>query len=394
MSRRARGEGTVLRDGDSWIARIELPPGPDGKRRRRKRRARTKSEAHEALREMQREAEQLVDPKGQRRLVAQAVAEYLASQPKAGRAENTIYLAEWRGRLITEGLGHRQLGSLSVRDCDTFLVQLANGEYGKRPMGRDAVGRTRSLMIAVLKNEMRQGNVVHNVGELSLMPTIGSDTRPLDEDGDDLGEDRRRSLSYDEFAGLRSNATQPMLTIIELVGRNGLRPSEARALRWGCVDLDDLTLTVNRQMSSKDKLTKTKTRRARRTISIDGQTANCLLDWRSHQAEAQRRAGDRWRDRAGLIVTTSNGTPINRNNLNRTVQRLSERLGIERILPYELRHTAITVQLDAGHELWRVAAWAGTSERMIELIYRHKLARVTELGPVARTQTGVDQWGR
>ncbi len=56
---------------------------------------------------------------------------------------------------------------------------------------------------------------------------------------------------------------------------------------------------------------------------------------------------------------------------------------LEPIVPYELRHTAITFQLDAGHEKWRVADWAGTSERMIEDIYRHRLTRVTDLGPVA-----------
>lgn len=81
MSRRARGEGTVLRDGSGWIARLDLPPSADGKRRRQKRRARTKSEAHEALRQMLRDAEEGIDPKGQRRTVAESVAEYIASLP-------------------------------------------------------------------------------------------------------------------------------------------------------------------------------------------------------------------------------------------------------------------------------------------------------------------------
>jgi hypothetical protein len=31
---------------------------------------------------------------------------------------------------------------------------------------------------------------------------------------------------------------------------------------------------------------------------------------------------------------------------------------------------------------WRVADWAGTSERMIEEIYRHRLTRVSDLGSV------------
>lgn len=65
-----------------------------------------------------------------------------------------------------------------------------------------------------------------------------------------------------------------------------------------------------------------------------------------------------------------------------------EDAGIERIVPYELRHTAVTFQLDAGHETWRVADWAGTSERMVE-IYRHRLTRVSALGPVAVAVAGL-----
>lgn len=250
-------------------------------------------------------------------------------------------------------------------------------------MARDGVSRVRSLLIATLKNEMRQGNLIKNVGDLSVMPTFEDSRKPGDEDGDDLADGQRRSLTYDEFAAFRAAARQPTLALVELIGRNGLRPSEARALRWECIDLDAMTLTVNRQMSSRDQLTKTKTRRSRRTIPIDDQTAEALTSWRAKQVKAAERAEDLWRNSAGLIVTTRYGSPINRNNLNRSVKRLSVRIGIEPIVPYELRHTAITFQLDAGHEIWRVADWAGTSERMIEQIYRHKLARVAELGPVA-----------
>ena len=56
--------------------------------------------------------------------------------------------------------------------------------------------------------------------------------------------------------------------------------------------------------------------------------------------------------------------------------------GIDRFVPYELRHSAITFQIDAGHETWQVSDWAGTSGRMIEDIYRHRLQTVSEIGPV------------
>ncbi|MFV0523542.1 MAG: hypothetical protein ACK5RL_03485 [Acidimicrobiales bacterium] len=59
-----------------------------------------------------------------------------------------------------------------------------------------------------------------------------------------------------------------------------------------------------------------------------------------------------------------------------------EEAAINRIVPYELRHTAITLQVDAGHEAWEVADWAGTSVRMVEDVYRHRLHTVAALRPI------------
>ena len=107
-----------------------------------------------------------------------------------------------------------------------------------------------------------------------------------------------------------------------------------------------------------------------------------LAAWQKIQEDKRRRSGDRWNDPYGLVVTTRFGTPINRNNLLRMVETASSNAAFEPIVPYELRHTAITFQLDACHESWKVADWAGTSERMIEQIYRHRLTRVSDLGSV------------
>lgn len=143
-------------------------------------------------------------------------------------------------------------------------------------------------------------------------------------------------------------------------------------------------------MSSKDKLTETKTKRARRTIQLDDQTGACLDEWRAIQAGRIERSGYRWRGSSPLVISTRYGTPVNRNNLQRSMLRISERAGLDAVVPYELRHTAITLQLDADHDMWRVADWAGTSERMIEEVYRHRLTRVSELRSVALGQCQPD----
>jgi len=66
----------------------------------------------------------------------------------------------------------------------------------------------------------------------------------------------------------------------------------------------------------------------------------------------------------------------------RPFERLSKRLFIEpKIAGYDLRHTAISYQVEKGHPVHQIADWAGTSERMIWDVYRHKLNNITDLGP-------------
>jgi integrase len=60
---------------------------------------------------------------------------------------------------------------------------------------------------------------------------------------------------------------------------------------------------------------------------------------------------------------------------------LAERIGLGDLTPYELRHTAITHQVEAGHSASTVADWAGTSERMIYQHYRHQLREIVDLQP-------------
>lgn len=286
--------------------------------------------------------------------------------------------------MVVGGLGQKTIGKLSVNDCDAFLQNAADGKYGTRPIRAGALRRIRSFLINVLRNEIRMGNLARNVGDLSAMPVNEKayDDQANDDDGDS-SKSVRRTLSHEEYRRLWRVARNPLVVLLDLCGRNGLRPSEARGLRWECVGFDEQPLTVNRQLSSKDLLTRTKTKRSRRTITFDELTAGCLTVWQDQQASKREASGDRRNDDdPDLVISTRYGTPIQRSNLSRMLTAACEEAAIERIVPYELRHTAITFQMESGSETWRVADWAGTSERMIEEIYRHRLTRVSGLQSV------------
>ena len=53
---------------------------------------------------------------------------------------------------------------------------------------------------------------------------------------------------------------------------------------------------------------------------------------------------------------------------------------------YDLRHTAITFQVEKCYPVHQIADWAGTSERIIIDVYRHKMTDVIDLGPSDSTR--------
>jgi integrase len=192
----------------------------------------------------------------------------------------------------------------------------------------------------------------------------------------------KRALSSDEWRQLYDHADGVVKIGIDLGGRHGLRPQEVRAVTWGQIDFVAATISVVTQLDADDEFTETKTLKSTRTIRLHPETVELLARWRQVQAALRDKAGDRWSDR-DLVLSTRWGTAIDQGNHRRSIRELSRRFGLDDLTPYELRHTAITHQIEAGHPASVVADWAGTSERMIYLHYRHRLREVVELPPPA-----------
>lgn len=368
--RRAATEGTVFQDESGrWVAMLELPRHPDGRRNRKKRRARTQSEAQRLLRTMRDEYAATATVTNARRTVAEAVADYRAAREAQGLSKATLDQGRWQLDVITEGLGRRRLVNLTVSDCDSFLDAAAQGTGERRPISRSHIARIRFVLVNVLDNEIRVGQLSRNVAELSILPATT------------VAKKQRRALTHDELSVLLAAAKGSRLILIDLCARNGLRPAEARALRWADVDLDLGHLTISGQLDRQNRRTTPKTKKSARSIQLDDTTVARLRTWQIKQAELRKAARNAWVD-LSIVASTARGNPIDRHSFARSLRGLCGSCGIEpSVSPYELRHTAITMQADAGHSSWEIADWAGTSAAMISEVYRHRLREVSSLKP-------------
>jgi integrase len=75
---------------------------------------------------------------------------------------------------------------------------------------------------------------------------------------------------------------------------------------------------------------------------------------------AVREAGAEWQD-SGLVFTTAHGTPIEPRNLNRHWYGVRDRAALPGVRPHDLRHTCVTLLLEAGVPPHIVQAIAGHS---------------------------------
>jgi integrase len=314
-----------------------------------------------------------------RRTMNDAIESFWEARQGQDRQDDTFERDRWMLDMVQEGLGRKRVASLSVGDCDTFLAHLAQGierpdGSRRQPLVRDHVRRTRSMLRRVLNNEIRLGYLMRNVADLAEMPATGAESRV------------HIILAPAELLELLAKApkaTVAMAVFLKLCGRNGLRPQEARAIQWPAVDFAEGTLDVGPQMNRKGVIVDPKTPRAPRTIALAPETLQLLETWQEQQRTLREAAGPYWDDTYDLLVTTRHGRTISGGNARRSLRAIAGKLDIDTsITPYDLRHTAITLQSKLAYSDWELADWAGTSERMINEVYRHRTDRIVGVRPL------------
>jgi integrase len=143
---------------------------------------------------------------------------------------------------------------------------------------------------------------------------------------------------------------------VVLLLTTGMRPEEARALRWDHLDLDAGTVSIWRSDRAGGD---TKTSRSRRTLKLPAIAVAALRQRGEAQAAEKLRAGEAWVD-TGLVFTTALGTKLDQDNIRRDFRRITKEAGLgEDWVPRELRHTFVSILSAGGVPVEEIAITAG-----------------------------------
>ena len=197
-------------------------------------------------------------------------------------------------------------------------------------LASSSVARRLSVMSGLFRYAYEEGCITRDPTAHIRRPRVGDDSPTL---GLDL-EEARRILDAAEMAGPRDHALVCLLLL------NGLRVSEV------CTA----------------KVTDLSSERGHRVLTVarkGGQRDLVPLAPRTHAAVEEHLDGRT----DGFLVLANDGGPLNRFQATRAIRRLTRAADITKhISPHSLRHTAVTLALDAGVPLRDVQDMAGHAD--------------------------------
>jgi integrase len=357
-----RGDGSVFWDRrrGRWVGIFTVGTDLAGKRVRRRVQGKTKTEARDKLRALQR---QVVDGRpaldGSFRLGP--FLERWLNETLAPKVVSPNTLSNYRCLVhqhLIPALGAKRLRDLTPDDVDT-LIRLKF----EAKLSHSTVVRIKMILQRALRHAERYGYVTRNVAQYVDLPR-----KP---------QRQGRSLTLEQAAALLESAKGERLEAVIVTGLMvGLRPGELLGLQWSDIDFESGTLTVCRSLKRENNkllLGSTKTQASNRTVDMPSIVANALRQHRVRQHRERLSAGAAWRA-ADLVFSTEVGTLIDPSNLRRSFSQMTERAGIGHWHPHELRHSAASLLSASGVPIEQIADLLGHSSiRMTSQVYRHRV---------------------
>jgi integrase len=374
VKRRGHGEDAIYfaADKNRYIGAVSVGFGPDGKRLRRKVSGKTKQEVRDKLKALHAELDAGIQPVGG--YTVQAAVDDWLDHGLPGCSARTAQLYRDGIRPLTDRIGSRPLRKLSAADVRSALSALS-GELS-----------TRSLQIAhnCLERAIRHAEaddlVGRNVAAL-VRPPEGRQGRPSKA----LTVEQAWQL-VDEAAGRAAGGGSGesgrgpyrLHAYVVLLLTTGIRPEEARALRWDHLDLENGTVAIWRSDRAGGD---TKTARSRRTLRLPEIALSALRERKAAQAADRLKAGELWQD-SGLVFTTPVGKMLDQHNIRREFRQITKAAGLgKNWVPRELRHTFVSIMSAGGVSVEEIARVAGHKQTSTtELVYRRELRPVITTG--------------
>ena len=368
---RGKGEGSLYKRASDglWVATVELPPGPDGKRRKKTVTSKQKAVVMKRLAELRKELERGGDlPTASQTL--ESWLTYWLDKVAAKRVRPTT-LYTYRHQLESQVIP--VLGKVRLDKLTPAHVRRLHDAMSDAGLSSTYALTTHRLLSKALTDAVRDGRVGRNVASLVDAPSLGrSDAEALDV------AEARVVLDYAR-ASLASDAYDPGPVLWATYLLTGVRRSELLALEWDRVtDEIDLSWQLQRvkemgsapasferrHLTGQLYLTRPKSRSGWRVLPLVEPLRSLLEDHRRRMPS----------NPYGLVFARQDGQPIDPSRASGAWKAWYTDVGLttKHVPLHYLRHTHVDLLYSAGIDDDLKTELVGHSNRSMTQAYKTK----------------------
>jgi integrase len=339
--------GSVVKRGNGYSVVVELDRDPITGKRRQKWVSgyRTKRDAERALPKIVDSLHEGTYVEPTKQTLADFVADWLtAIKPTIRPSTHYSYDRNLKLHVLP------QLGSVQLRHIDAgvlnslYAALLADGrkDYAGGGLSPRTVQYIHAIVHRAFRDAVKWERLARNPADAADPPT-----------GTAVEAGRPESITWtaDQLRTfLERTRSSRFAAAYHLIATTGLRRGEALGLRWRDLDLDGGKVKIRQTViviKHTVMISTPKTKKGRRTVTLDKGTAGALREHRKRQAAERLLMGAGWTDN-DLVFCHPDGTVLHPERFSRGFLETVARIGLPRIRLHDLRHGWATLALEAG----------------------------------------------
>ncbi|MCA1696420.1 MAG: site-specific integrase [Actinobacteria bacterium] len=239
---------------------------------------------------------------------------------------------------VVPALGRIGLRRLRHHHIEALYDQLLTPNAERPALSPKIVYEIHLVIRGSLDVAVHRGLLARNVALIARSPRLGA-----------IQKTEGQSWTAEQLQRfLRAAVGHRLFPMLWLAAMTGMRRNEVLGLKWGDIDFNKKTISLNRGLVAigyEIHQTRGKTRNARRPIDLDATTLSVLAGWRALQAAELAAVGI---DDEGWVFTDGDAQPIHPHALSQTFERIARRPGVPVIRLHDLRHTHGTLLIKEG----------------------------------------------
>lgn len=220
----------------------------------------------------------------------------------------------------------------------------------------------------VFRHAMKLGIVSSNPTTLLTMPVR---LEKVDDDAPENFFTKEELLKF-----LESIDSPKWKTLFRVLAYSGFRKGEVLALTWNDINFKGSSISVGKTLTigleNKLIIQTPKTKKSKRTVSMDSGTMEMLKEWKKVQAEVMLGLGFNVKKPEQLVFTNLKNKFINPQKVGQQMELYCKKATVKSITPHGLRHTHCSILFESGATLKDVQDRLGHADIATTMnIYTH-----------------------